>query len=137
MTVLDPEDPGDSELGSALGPERDCPARLAVYRPLWPFGVVKHEPTSDPGTHLLWADAYEESDHVSADGRQISGVNDTVSGGRLSIPAGDRATETDTLVDDLAPGEHALRNSVAVSVDSNETGETLPIRVSVWVGPPD
>ncbi len=88
-----------------------------------PFGVLKI--AGDGTEHLLWTDAYRESDHVFTEGRRVTGGHDV--GLTVPVPAGGRVSETYTVLGDLSPGAYALRTEVGV--ETGDGGGALPVRV--------
>lgn len=109
----------------AVHNDADHEVELSTGAPT-PFGVV--ELTGEGGgEHLLWTEAYRESEHVFTEGRRVTGGEDI--GLTVPVPPGERVSETYTVLGDLSAGEYALRDDVGVETGAEGQGGTLPIRV--------
>lgn len=93
-----------------------------------PFGVVRFRPAGDAETsHLLWSDAYEESDHVHTDGRDVVAVNSI--GLTANVPAGGEVSRAFSFDWDSIPsGEYTVEDDLGIGVADGDGG-TFPFRV--------
>jgi hypothetical protein len=105
---------GDRELRTTSGPPR-------------PFGIVRCHPKGDSAkghpetTHLLWTDAYEASDHVRTEGREVKRVEDVAL--VTTLAPGESASETFHVGTDVPPGEYVVADSLGVSGEQGENDE--------------
>ncbi|USZ68014.1 hypothetical protein NGM10_14930 [Halorussus salilacus] len=116
----------DAGVGIALANEADGDLRISTGAPR-PFGVLHFHPVGDEDdSRLLWTDAYEESDHVRTEDREIRSVDDIALVSELG--PGETLSETyDVDADSLASGEYVVEGSVGV--DTGDDTANLPYRV--------
>ncbi|WP_435178111.1 hypothetical protein [Halorussus sp. AFM4] len=126
----------DGRLRLSLRNDGDATLRLTSDAPR-PFGVVRCRPAdagdaTDAGAnsrnpragHLLWTDAYADSDYVRTKGRRVESVaNVTLD---TTVPPGASVEETYRVPADLAAGEYAVEGSLGVTNAASEeaAGET-------------
>ncbi|WP_135825881.1 hypothetical protein [Halorussus ruber] len=115
----------DGRLRLAARNRGDSARRLSSGAPR-PFGVVRcratettGEPAGNPDRdsrlrdpHLLWTDAYAESDRVRTEGREVELASDVALVSTLA--PGESVAET-YAVPDLPPGEYAVEGSLGVA----------------------
>src|SRR6056297_3538573 len=104
----------DARLRLALHNERDGPIEVSSGAPR-PFGVLTFHPEGDDTTgHLLWSDAYEESNYVQTDGHDVGAINSI--GLVTTVAAGETTGRTFEIEQsDLPTGRYVIESSVGVS----------------------
>ncbi|MFC4549650.1 MULTISPECIES: hypothetical protein [Halorussus] len=118
------------ELRLALRNDGDSEVRITCGAPK-PFGVLHFRPKGDTDgkqRRLLWTDAYEESQYVNTDGREVTSILDI--GLATKLGPGEEATRTFELPADLPSGEYVVEDSLGVDA---ENGGTLRYRVTFRV----
>ncbi|PSP78149.1 hypothetical protein BRC81_08915 [Halobacteriales archaeon QS_1_68_20] len=117
---------GGARLRLALHNEADVEITVMSGAPP-PFGVLHARPVDDPGTgHLLWSDAYEESDHVSTEGREITAIESI--GLQTRVGPGDSVERAFDVQADLPAGEYVVADEVEIGLPDDDGG-TLPYRI--------
>lgn len=129
-SVPDPALDGDgARLRLALRNDADSPVEVMTGAPR-PFGVLYFHPVGDPDDRrLLWSDAYEESEYVHTDGREVTAVNDI--GLVVDLAPGDEADRTFVVEADIPDGEYVVESDVSVQIGDRDA--TLPFRVTFKV----
>jgi hypothetical protein len=97
-----------------------------------PFGVLSVHQKGEPDdeSHLLWTDAYEESDHVQTTGRSVTTVQDI--GKITEVDPGARVErEYEIGPAGFTDGQYELADSV--TVDDRENGGSLAYTVRIRV----
>ncbi|WP_423745604.1 hypothetical protein V5735_06465 (plasmid) [Haladaptatus sp. SPP-AMP-3] len=96
-----------------------------------PFGVVRcHRRGVTESRHLLWTDAYEESGHVSTDGKRVRLVNTVAL--VTNLATGETTGETYDVPTDLAAGAYVVAGNVGVTTEDGDS--TAPYRIVFTVG---
>lgn len=125
-SFVDPVPDGDARIRIALRNDADRRAEVFSGAPA-PFGVLYYHPAGDPGDRrLLWTDAYEESDHVMTDGREVTGWHDI---GLTTGVAPGESVAREFVVDETAFPEEEYAIPVEVGVSVGEEGGSFPCRI--------
>lgn len=96
-----------------------------------PFGVLSLRDVDGDRRSLLWTDAYEESDHVHTEGREVTAVNSI--GLVTEVEARASVSRTFEVAPDIDPGEYVLDDSLGVERPGGDGGGTFDYTVRVRV----
>ncbi|WP_115864355.1 hypothetical protein [Halorussus litoreus] len=107
------------KLRLALENDADSELEISTGAPR-PFGVLHAAPVGESDeNHLLWTDAYAESDHVHTEGREVEAIN--AIGLIVTLAPGETAGESfEVPTGEMASGEYVV--DVSVGVEGGENG---------------
>ncbi len=124
FTDPDPEDGARFRLALHNDGTAEIQVRSGAPRP---FGVLHFQPADDPETgYPLWTDAYEESEHVNTEGREVTAIQDI--GLQTQVPPDESVEREFAVEEDLPAGEYVLADQVGIGLPDDDGG-TFPYRV--------